>query len=103
MIDSATIKKMKIIHTHVLVLFDNDKAGIKAMQKYKELYNLAICYIPYEKDVSDIMKARGVKESRMIIIPTIHKSMDRYESLNYKDHEELELRERKNREFRGYA
>jgi len=103
MIDSRVIKRIKSIHTHVLVLFDNDKAGIKAMQKYKDLYNLAICYIPYEKDISDIMKARGVNESKVIIIPFIHKSMDKYELLNYIDHEELEIREQRNRELRGYA
>lgn len=48
----------------VLILFDNDDAGIKAMRKYKEIYkDILIIILPLlSKDPSDSIKDFGIKK-----------------------------------------
>lgn len=56
---SDYIKKYK----KVVLLFDNDEAGIKSMIKYKELYPvLEMIILPLSKDPSDSIKDLGPKK-----------------------------------------
>lgn len=60
----------------IVVLFDNDEAGIKAMQRYKELYPyVGICVLPMSKDPSDSIKDRGPKETRDRLVPILNKKI----------------------------
>lgn len=61
---------------NIIVIFDNDIAGINNMKKYKELYNLKFCYLPYEKDPAEILKAHGIDETRRKVIPLINKKLN---------------------------
>jgi len=68
------INKLKLKYKYIITIFDNDKAGINAMKKYKELYDINYCYIPFENDIADLVKKYGVLESLRIIVPRIGKS-----------------------------
>jgi hypothetical protein len=59
MIKKELIDDLKKSYRKVIVLFDNDVAGIKAMQKYKNLYGLDFVYCPYEKDIADFVEKSG--------------------------------------------
>lgn len=60
----------------VLVLFDNDEPGIKAMQKYAETYpSVDICLLPMSKDPSDSIRDFGAKEVRNKLVPIINKRL----------------------------
>ena len=48
-------------------MFDNDSAGIKAMEKYQELYGLPSILLPMEKDLSDSVKKHGKKAVKEIL------------------------------------
>ena len=61
---------------NIIVIFDNDTAGINNMIKYKELYGLKFCYLPYEKDPAEILKAHGIDETRRKIVPLINKKLN---------------------------
>lgn len=74
----ATVSRLKRTYKtkNIVVIFDNDIVGIKNMQKYKDEYALRFCYLPYEKDIADILKTHGIDESRRKIIPLINKTLN---------------------------
>ena len=57
------IENLKQKYKRVITLFDNDKAGIKAIEKYHELYNIPGTYITISKDLSDAVRDHGFKKS----------------------------------------
>jgi hypothetical protein len=60
----------------IIVLFDNDEAGVKAMQTYKEKYPyLEIAMLPMSKDISDSIKDFGAKEVRNRLVPILDKKL----------------------------
>lgn len=60
----------------VIVLFDYDEPGIKAMEKYKELYpDLLTCVLPMSKDPADSIKDFGPKEVFYRLIPILNKKV----------------------------
>lgn len=59
----------------ILVMFDNDDAGIKAMRKYKEAYDVNPILLDMSKDLSDSIRDRGAKEVRMRLIPLIDRKI----------------------------
>lgn len=71
---------MKILfnkYERVLVLFDNDEAGIKGMKRYKELYpDVQLVLLPMSKDVSDSIKDYGALEVKNRLIPLINKKIN---------------------------
>lgn len=61
----------------VIVLFDNDDAGIKAMQKYKTTYpSIEMVLLPMSKDLSDSIKDFGAKAVRDRLVPLINKKLN---------------------------
>jgi hypothetical protein len=65
-----TYKKM-------IVMFDYDEAGIKAMERYKELYpELVTTVLPMSKDPSDSIKDFGPKEVFLRIVPLLNKKLE---------------------------
>jgi hypothetical protein len=61
----------------VILLFDYDDPGIKAMEKYKELYpDVATCVLPMSKDPSDSIKDFGPKEVFLKIVPMLNKKLE---------------------------
>jgi len=46
----------------ICTLFDNDKAGIEAMQKYTDKYQVKGIVLPLSKDLTDSMKDHGLSK-----------------------------------------
>ena len=61
---------------NISVMFDNDDAGIKAMQKYKEMYNFNVFLLPLSKDISDSIKDHGVKKVLYTFVPLLQRSFN---------------------------
>jgi hypothetical protein len=60
----------------VIIMFDNDEAGIKAMEKYKTTYPaVEILLLPMSKDLSDSIKDHGAKAVRDRLVPLINKKL----------------------------
>lgn len=79
--ENTMIKKEIIEHYQkdykkVITLFDNDEAGINAMKKYKEQYNLDYVYFDLEKDVADAVKMHGQSKVFNKLIPLINKKLN---------------------------
>jgi hypothetical protein len=61
----------------VIIMFDNDEAGIKAMEKYKATYPaVEILLLPMSKDLSDSIKDHGAKAVRDRLVPLINKKVN---------------------------
>lgn len=57
LIDKEIMISLKYKYNNIYTLFDNDKAGIKATNKYKEMYNTKPLYLEnFSKDISDSLK-----------------------------------------------
>lgn len=72
------LKKYK----HVVLLFDNDEAGIKSMLRYKELYpSVEIVILPLSKDPSDSIKDLGPKKVRETLLEILKAKLPEYNYL----------------------
>lgn len=61
----------------IIVLFDFDEAGIKAMERYKELYpEILTAVLPMSKDPSDSIRDYGAKEVRNRLVPVLNKKLE---------------------------
>lgn len=61
----------------IVVLFDYDEAGIKAMKRYKELYpTIQIATLPMSKDISDSIRDNTAQEVRNRLIPILNKKLE---------------------------
>lgn len=81
MINKEMMKKFIKSYKKVVILFDNDEPGIKAMIKYKEVYpEVGICILPMSKDPSDSIKDYTAKEVRNRLVPIIHKKINEKEN-----------------------
>ena len=67
------------MYKQIIVMFDYDEAGIKAMEKYKSLYPAILtAVLPMSKDVSDSIKDFGPKEVRMRLVPILDKKISAF-------------------------
>jgi len=73
MIAESALQKLIDIHHYkkLIVLFDNDESGMKAMIRYKTRYHLDYIELPLEKDLSDSVKKYGAEEIRKILLKLI--------------------------------
>lgn len=71
-IREEVIDYLKSKYKVITCMFDNDTAGIKAMEKYQELYGLPGLLLPMEKDISDSVKKHGKKAVRQVLTPLIN-------------------------------
>lgn len=75
-IKQETMEDFEKKYKKIIVIFDNDEAGIKAMQSYKEKYPfIEIALLPMSKDVSDSIKDYGAKEVRNRLVPILDKKL----------------------------
>jgi hypothetical protein len=71
-----TMEDLNEKYKKIIILFDNDDAGIKAMQTYKEKYPyVEIALLPMSKDISDSIKDYGAKEVRNRLVPILDKKI----------------------------
>ncbi len=69
------INKYKARYKKISTLFDNDTAGIKSMQKYKDKYNIKPVHLKLEKDLSDSIEAHGINNVRIHLYPLLTKAL----------------------------
>lgn len=74
-ISEDLIVRWKKKYKKVMVFFDNDAAGIKAMEKYRDKYRLNCILLTMAKDVSDSIKNYGVKDVREKLVPHINNAI----------------------------
>lgn len=72
-IKKAIMEEYQKSYTSIIALFDNDPAGIKAMERYREEYSIAPVLLPMSKDLSDSIRDHGAKEVRNRLVPLINK------------------------------
>jgi hypothetical protein len=61
----------------VVVLFDYDEAGIKAMERYQEVYpGIQTAVLPMSKDVSDSIRDHTAREVRDRLVPILNKKLE---------------------------
>lgn len=74
MIPRSNLAEYMLQYNNIYVLFDNDEAGHKSMQKYKNNYGIQGLYLNLSKDIADSVKDFGQNTTRMILktlIPNI--------------------------------
>jgi len=71
LIQEAYMMAYKLKYKAIITLFDNDEPGIRAMQKYKDKYDLPFVHLPLSKDFSDSVRDLGVKHVREIVTPLL--------------------------------
>jgi hypothetical protein len=59
----------------ICTLFDNDEPGIKAMQNYKDRYQLKSVHLKMEKDLSDSVAIHGITKVREAVAPLLKKAL----------------------------
>ena len=59
MLKSYIIENLKGKYKQIITLFDNDSAGLKAIEKYKKAFNIPGTSLPLSKDLSDSVKDNG--------------------------------------------
>ena len=75
-IKKEVIEQLQSKYKKIITLFDNDEAGINAMKKYKELYDIDYVYFNLEKDVADAVKIHGQAKTFLKLIPAINKKLN---------------------------
>lgn len=67
------IKDWVDLHKEKYVIFDNDTAGIKAMQLYDKMYNIPYLVLPLSKDISDSVKEYGARKVKAVLLSMLEK------------------------------
>ena len=70
-IAEGIMKKYMHKYGKIIVLFDNDEPGIEASKSYQKRYGFDYLILPFEKDISDTVKSRGIQETRNIVFNLI--------------------------------
>lgn len=77
MIKQDVMEELRNKYDKIILMFDNDDAGIESMKKYKEKYPfIEITILPMSKDVSDSIKDYGAKEVRNRLVPILAKKLN---------------------------
>lgn len=75
LIPERIINNFKNKYEKICTLFDNDRAGINSMKKYKEKFDIPGVHLELEKDLSDAIKEHGIKNTRIHLYPLITKAL----------------------------
>lgn len=65
------IENLKEKYKKVITLFDNDDAGLNAVNKYKALYDINGIVSPLCKDISDAVRTHSVSELHEVLKPLL--------------------------------
>lgn len=75
LIPPGAIAMYKLKYKSICTLFDNDIAGIKAMEKYQDEYNIPGIILPMSKDLSDSVRDYGIPETRKVLHPLLKEAL----------------------------
>jgi hypothetical protein len=78
---TSDIHLLKKEYKTVSTMMDSDTAGIASMQHYYDQHGLPFCYMPREKDISDIAKVHGITLATSELVVVLHKAIEKYSSL----------------------
>lgn len=67
LIPEHVIAAYKLKYKGICMLFDNDKAGLASMEKYKEKYGIPGVHLKLSKDLSDSVKDNGIHKVKQIL------------------------------------
>jgi hypothetical protein len=73
LIPDNMLNKIVSKYEKVFVLFDNDEAGIRSMERYKDKYGFDYVILDMEKDLSDSIQKYGITETRDTLLPLLKK------------------------------
>ena len=59
----------------VLVLFDNDEAGVECAKRYEKKYGLTCINFLLSKDVADALKEHGIEKTRAELFPLLKQAL----------------------------
>lgn len=71
------IDNLQSKYKKVITLFDNDEAGLKAIDRYKSLYNINGCALTISKDISDAVKAHGFDVVHKHLKPLLKETLNK--------------------------
>jgi DNA primase len=75
MIGERAIGELKLKYQKIVVLFDNDDPGIKAAQRYAQMYGFSYILLPLEKDLSDSVKVHGIDKVREVLFSLLKQAL----------------------------
>lgn len=75
LLPDSLIVHYKEKYTKIITLLDNDKAGIGAMEKYKERHGINYVIPPAEKDIADCLKLHGIEKTREMLLPLLKQAL----------------------------
>ena len=75
LIKAYLIDNFKKKYKKVITLFDNDEAGKKAIDKYKDLYGIEGCSLDMCKDISDAVRDYNFEEVHARLKPLLKKTI----------------------------
>jgi len=76
LIPEHIITAYKLKYKGICTLFDNDKAGIDAMIKYKEKYDIPMIHLKMSKDLSDSIKDVGLFKVKEVLTPLLRETFN---------------------------
>lgn len=71
------IRSLKKQYKSGFTLLDNDAAGKKSMLHYKQQHDINFVWLDLSKDYSDSIRDHGKNKVRSLIIPLIHKAINK--------------------------
>ena len=75
------MESLKKRYKNIILLYDNDKAGIEAMEKFREKYPFVkLAVLPMSKDVSDSIKDFSAGKVRNRLVPLLDKKIQQSEA-----------------------
>lgn len=78
LLNPEIMKQFKKSYRSIVCVLDSDQAGIKAMKEYEEKYGVPFCYLPLEKDISDIVKHHGKDVALRELAPKLNNAIQKY-------------------------
>lgn len=75
MISKEEMEFYKLKYKAICTLFDNDEAGIRAMQKYQEEYQVPGVLLVIEQDLAKAVKEHGPRNTRIVLQPLLIKAL----------------------------
>lgn len=63
----------------IACLLDSDEAGVRAMKRYQEEFNIPFIYLPMSKDISDAVKYHGKNKVLYDLLPKLTTAIEKYQ------------------------
>lgn len=63
-LETNYVSKLKKSYKDIVVIFDNDRAGIESMKYYKRTFGFKFILFPFAKDIADSVRYLGLKATK---------------------------------------